>query len=88
MTKVMVVGTRAVDTLKIVWKGEFLEEVEEYKYLGVMVEKSGWKKEKAKMIRKANRAAAMVWGLAVRGGNMTVKGMNNMWTALIRPHLD
>jgi len=87
-TKVMVVGTRAVDTLKIVWKGEFLEEVEEYKYLGVMVEKSGWKKEKAKMIRKANRAAAMVWGLAVRGGNMTVKGMNNMWTALIRPHLE
>ena len=46
------------------------------------------KKEKAKMLRKAKKAAAMAWGLAVRVGNMTVKGLNNMWSALVRPHLD
>ena len=33
------------------------------------------------MLRKAKRAAAMCWNLAV-------KGMTNMWTALIRPHLE
>ena len=40
------------------------------------------------MMQKAKKTAAMAWGLAVRVGNMTVKGMNNMWSALVRPHLE
>ena len=71
------------------WKGEELEEVAEYKYLGMLVEKGGrWKKTKEKMLRKARRAAALAWNMAVRGGDMSVKGMSNIWTALIRPHLE
>ena len=88
-TKVMKFGTRGVGTLKVVWKGKELEEVAEYKYLGMLVEKGGrWKKTKAKMLRKARRAAAMAWNMAVRAGDMSVKGMVNMWTALVRPHLE
>ena len=30
----------------------------------------------------------MVWSLVVRAGNMSVKGMDNVWKALIRPHLE
>jgi len=88
-TKVMKFGTRGVGTLKVMWKGKELEEVAEYKYLGMLVEKGGrWKKTKAKMLRKARRAAAMAWNMAVRAGDMSVKGMVNMWTALVRPHLE
>ena len=88
-TKVMAFGASGVKNLHIVWEGKKLEEVAEYKYLGLMIEKRGsWKKEKEKMLRKAKRAAAMAWTLAVRAGDMSVKGMNNMWTALVRPHLE
>ena len=88
-TKVLEFGTRGVGTAKVQWKGVDLEEVPEYKYLGMMVEKGGrWKKTKEKMLRKARRAAAMAWSMAVRGGDMSVKGMTSMWTALIRPHLE
>ena len=87
-TKTMVFGERGVGKCNIMWHGTVLQEVTEYKYLGLLFEKNGWKKEKAKMLRKAKKAAAMAWGLAVRVGNMTVKGMNNMWSALVRPHLE
>ena len=40
-TKVMKFGTRGVGTLKVLWKGKELEEVAEYKYLGMLVEKGG-----------------------------------------------
>ena len=30
----------------------------------------------------------MAWSMAVRAGDMSVKGMVNMWTALVRPHLE
>ena len=88
-TKVVEFGSRGVGRANVTWKGEQLEEVTEYKYLGMLVVKGGrWKKTKEKMLRKAKRAAAMCWNLAVRAGNMSVKGMTNMWTALIRPHLE
>ena len=88
-TKVVEFGARGVGKVKVLWKGEELEEVAEYKYLGMLVEKGGrWKKTKEKMLRKARRAAALAWNMAVRGGDMSVKGMSNIWTALIRPHLE
>jgi len=88
-TKVLEFGTRGVGKAKVQWKGVDLEEVTEYKYLGMMVEKGGrWKKKKNKMLRKARGAAAMAWNMALRGGDMSVKGMTSMWTALIRPHLE
>ena len=40
------------------------------------------------MLRKARMAAGMVWGMVVRMGNMTVKGSDGLWKALIRPHLE
>ena len=30
----------------------------------------------------------MAWNVAVRAGDMTVKGMTSMWTALVRPNLE
>ena len=87
-TKVMVVGTKEVGEVEIMWKGKALEEVVEYKYLGLLLERNGWKKQKGKMMRKARRALGLAWNLAIRAGNMSVRGMNNMWTALIRPHLE
>ena len=77
-TKTMVFGERGVGKCNIMWHGTVLQEVTEYKYLGLLFKKNGWKKEKGKMMRKAKKAAAMAWGLAVRLGNMTVKGMNNV----------
>ena len=63
--------------------------MEEYKYLGMLVEKGGaWKKNKDRMLRKARRAAALAWNMAVRMGDMSVKGMTSMWNALVRPHLE
>ena len=65
---------------------DYLRQVE---HTTILVEKGGrWKKTKAKMLRKARRAAAMAWNMAVRAGDMSVKGMVNMWTALVRPHLE
>ena len=88
-TKVVHFGARGVGRLNVQWQGKVLEEVEEYKYLGMLLQKRGtWKKTKEKMLRQAKRAAAMAWNMAVRGGDMTVKGMTSMWTALIRPHLE
>jgi hypothetical protein len=76
-------------TVHVQWGGVALEEVEEYKYLGLLLEKSGrWKKEKEKMLCKARMAGCMAWAMVVRVGNMTVKGMDGMWKALIRPHLE
>jgi len=40
-TKVIEFGTRGVGKVQVYWKGERLEEVEEYKYLGMLVEKGG-----------------------------------------------
>ena len=48
-TKVMAFGVRAVGSMQTRWNGEVVEEVSEYKYLG-LVEKNGWKKEKDKML--------------------------------------
>ena len=88
-TKVVEFGARGVGKAKVYWKGEELEEVEEYKYLGMLVEKGGsWRKNKDKMLRKARRAAALAWNMAVRMGDMSVKGMTSMWNALVRPHLE
>ena len=62
-TKVMAFGVRALGSMQVRWKGKMVEEVAEYKYLGLLLEKSGWKKEKEKMLRKARMAAGMVWGM-------------------------
>ena len=61
--------------------------MEEYKYLGMLVEKGGSsRKNKDKMLRKARRAAVLAWNMPVR--MMSVKGMTSMWNALVRPHLE
>ena len=87
--KVMAFGTREIRSVQVRWGGELVEEVDEYKYLGLVLERTGkWKKEKEQMLRKARMAAGVAWGLLVRIGNMTVKGMDGMWKALIRPHLE
>ena len=87
-TKLMAFGVRALGSMQVRWNGTLVEEVAEYKYLGLMLEKNGWKKEKEKMLRKAYMAAGMVSGMALRIGNMTVKGMDSLWKALVRPHLE
>jgi hypothetical protein len=88
-TKVMAFGVRALGSVQVRWGGATVEEVDEYKYLGLILEKSGkWKKEKARMLRKATMMAGMAWGMVLRVGNMSVKGMDGMWKALIRPHLE
>jgi hypothetical protein len=87
-TKVMVFGVRGTQNTKARCCGRELEEVEEYKYLGVWLSKGGWKKAKDFMARKARRAGAMAWSLAMRAADMSVKGMISVWQALIRPHLE
>jgi len=43
-TKVMAFGVRALGSVQVRWGGATVEEVDEYKYLGLMLEKSGkWK---------------------------------------------
>ena len=88
-TKVMAFGSKGVANLDVRWGEEKIEEVEEYKYLGMWIEKRGsWKKEKELKLRKARRATALAWNMATRGGDMSVRGATSMWTALIRPHLE
>ena len=71
------------------WGEEKIEEVKEYKYLGMWIEKGGsWKKAKEYKLRKARNALALAWNMATRGGDMSMRGATSMWTALIRPHLE
>ena len=65
-----------------------MSEVDEYKYLGLMFEKSGWRKAKSKMTRSARKAMIWSWNLLLRTGNMSVKCLVSVWTALIRPYLE
>ena len=62
--------------------------MEEYKYLGMMMQKRGWKKYKEKMLRSARRAMMWSWNLLTKTGDMTVKGMVSVWSTLIRPYLE
>ena len=87
-TKVVVFGTDGLAGTKIKWDDGEIEEVEEYKYLGLLFVKQGWKKAKETMVRKAKRAMLLAGSMVVRGGNMSVKAQINMWNALIRPHLE
>jgi hypothetical protein len=88
-TKVMAFGSKGVENLDVRWGEEKIEEVKEYKYLGMWIEKGGsWKKAKEYKLRKARSALALAWNMATRGGDMSVRGATSMWTALIRPHLE
>ncbi len=52
-TKVMAFGVRGNGSVQVRWGGVLVEEVDEYKYLGLLLERTGkWKKEKEKMLRR------------------------------------
>jgi len=53
-----------------------------------VVRNGKWSKEKEKMLRTARRASGLAWSMVIRAGNMTVKGLDNMWKAFVRPHLE
>ena len=61
---------------------------EEYKYLGIIIQKASWSKSKESMLRKATKAMGWSWNLLMRLGAPSVKAMISVWTTLIRPHLE
>jgi hypothetical protein len=67
--------------------GTTLEQVPEYKYLGILLNEDG-RVGKETMLRRARRAAAAAWGLIVCCGDMSARGMVSLWIALVRPHLE
>ena len=91
-TKVMVFGqTSGGERVAIRSGGATLEQVPEYKYLGILLNEDGrvgWRPAKEQMLRRARRAAAAAWGMIVCCGDMSARGMANLWVALVRPHLE
>ena len=60
-TKVVVFGKRGVGGVSLRCGDMAIDEAAEYKYLGLIFEKRGWKKQREKMLRTARRAAAIAW---------------------------
>jgi hypothetical protein len=87
-TQVVVFGKRKKEAcIKL---GEVtLEEVDSYKYLGMVMQKRGsWKIQKERVIRKARARMFGAWNLLVRSGRMGVGAGEKVWKALIRPVLE
>ena len=65
-TKMVVFGQRGLSGRALKCGDMTIGEAAEYKYLGLVFEKNGWKKQKEKMVRQARRMAAMAWGMLCR----------------------
>jgi hypothetical protein len=91
-TKVMVFGkSSGGERVAIRSGGTSLEQVPQYKYLGILLNEDGrvgWRPAKEQMLRRARRAAAAARGMIVCCGDMSARGMANLWSALVRPHLE
>ena len=83
-------GIRAIPTLPAgADEDDFITASSFYKYLGLIFQSRGtWRMAKEQMIRRANKAMVWSYNGLVRQGNMTVKGLQNVWTALVRPYLE
>ena len=84
----VVFGSRGLQGVKLRCGEMEVEEAEEYKYLGMLFEKTGWKKHKDKMVRKARRVAAIAWSMVTQVGKLSIKAKLRMYNALVRPHLE
>ena len=87
-TKMVVFGQRGLSGRTLKCGDMTVGEAAEYKYLGLVFEKNGWKKQKEKMVRQARRMAAMAWGMLVQTGKMSTEGKLTIYKALVRPHVE
>ena len=68
---------------------DFIAASDFYRYLGLMFHFSGsWRLAKENMILKARKAMVWSYNALLRKGDMTVKGLLNIWSALVRPYLE
>ena len=90
-TKVVVFGKKSCEKFQFTMDGEQVEQLDEYKYLGIVMHRDGrvgMTKTKEAGLSKARRAAAGTWGLLARVGNPSVKASVNVWNTLVRPLLE
>jgi len=90
-TKVVVFGRKPGEEFAFRMGGESVEEVDQYRYLGIVLHRDGrvgMAKTKEDALRKAHRAAAGTWGLLARVGNPSTKASMNVWNTLVRPLLE
>lgn len=71
-------------------RGEKLEVVDWYKYLGMEVEERlrGWKTFKKRVLAKATKVMRASWGMGLQNGHMSAAGGQKMWKAFTRPILE
>ena len=86
--KVMVFGGEEEDRRICLLDGKELEEVERYKYLGVIFdERLNWKDHKKEILDKARRKAYLMFGFGISRG-LSTRSCVRLWEILVRPMLE
>ena len=85
-SQVVVFGQRKLKEVEWRLGGEQIDQVPNYKYLGLDLKGNlSWKKHRERLLSKARKNMTIAWAMGIQSGHLSVVAAKNVWKTLVRP---